>query len=138
MAFKILNIDHIGIAVKDLAATKETFSKVLGMYHKPEDEVIDEQKVKVSFFPSGDAELEFLESTSPDGPIAKYIAGNNDRNGIQHVALRVDDIEAAIADLTAQGVAMIDKKPRYGAGGAKIAFLHPKATGGILVELCQH
>jgi len=137
MAFKILHVDHIGIAVKDLAAIKEVFTKI-GMTHKPEDEVVEEQKVKVSFFPCGDSELEFLESTSPDGPIAKFIAGNNDRNGIQHVALAVDDVEAAIADLTAKGIAMIDKTPRYGAGGAKIAFLHPKSTGGILVELCQH
>ncbi|EGO63040.1 methylmalonyl-CoA epimerase [Acetonema longum] len=137
MGFKILHIDHIGIAVKDLAATKEIFTK-LGMTHKPQDEVVEEQKVKVSFFPCGDAELEFLESTTDDGPIAKYIAGNNDRNGIQHVALAVDDIEAAIAEMNAKGIAMIDKTPRYGAGGAKIAFLHPKATGGILVELCQH
>lgn len=137
MGFKILHIDHIGIAVKDLAATKEIFTK-LGMTHKPQDEVVEEQKVKVSFFPCGDAELEFLESTTDDGPIAKYIAGNNDRNGIQHVALAVDNIEAAIAEMNAKGIAMIDKTPRYGAGGAKIAFLHPKATGGILVELCQH
>ncbi|MDU4962023.1 MAG: methylmalonyl-CoA epimerase [Sporomusaceae bacterium] len=137
MSFKILHVDHIGIAVKDLAAIKETFSKI-GLTPKPEDEVVEEQKVKVSFFPCGDSELEFLESTAPDGPIAKFIAGNNDRNGIQHVALCVDDIEAAIAEMNAKGIAMIDKTPRYGAGGAKIAFLHPKATGGILVELCQH
>lgn len=137
MAFKILHVDHIGIAVSDLAATKEIFTK-LGMTHKPEDEVVAEQKVKVSFFPCGDAELEFLESTAEDGPIAKYIAGNGGRNGIQHVALCVDNIEAAIADMNEKGIAMIDKTPRYGAGGAKIAFLHPKATGGILVELCQH
>ena len=100
MGFKILHVDHIGIAVKDLAAIKETF-KTLGMTHKPEDEVVEEQKVKVSFFPCGDAELEFLESTAADGPIAKFIAGNNDRNGMQHVALAVDNVEAAIADLTA-------------------------------------
>lgn len=137
MSFKITRVDHIGIAVKDLAAIKDVFTKI-GLTPKPEDEVVEEQKVKVSFFPCGDSELEFLESTSPDGPIAKFIAGNNDRAGIQHVALCVDDIEAAIAEMNEKGIAMIDKTPRYGAGGAKIAFLHPKATGGILVELCQH
>jgi len=136
MSFKILHVDHIGIAVKDLASTKEIFAKI-GMTAK-EDEVVEEQKVKVSFFPCGDCELEFLESTSADGPIAKYIASNGDRNGIQHVALCVDNIEAAIADMIAKGFTMIDKTPRYGAGGSKIAFLHPKSTGGILVELCQH
>ena len=136
--FKILHIDHIGIGVNDLAAAKDIFGEKLGMFHQPEDEVVAEQKVKVSFFPCGDAELEFLESTSPDGPIAKAIEKNGGRNLVQHVALRVDNVEAAIADLQARGVEMLDKAPRYGAGGAKIAFLHPKSTGGILIEICEH
>ncbi|SEJ91286.1 methylmalonyl-CoA epimerase, partial [Propionispira arboris] len=101
------------------------------------EEIVEEQKVKVCFIPSGDSELELLESTSPDGPIAKFIEKNNGRNGIQHIALRVDNIEQTIADLLAKGVRMIDEKPRYGAGGSSIAFVHPKSTGGILVELCQ-
>lgn len=137
MAFKVLNVDHIGIGVSDLAATKEFYKNTLGIQHLPEDEVVEEQKVKVSFFPCGDAELEFLESTTPDGPIGKFIEKNGGRNGIQHVALRVDNIEAAIADLMEKGVRMIDEKPRYGAGGSAIAFIHPKATGGVLLELCQ-
>ena len=136
--FKILHIDHIGIGVNDLAAIKDVFGEKLGMFHQPEDEVVAEQKVKVSFFPCGDAELEFLESTAPDGPIAKAIEKNGGRNLVQHVALRVDNVEAAIADLLARGVEMLDKAPRYGAGGAKIAFLHPKSTGGILIEICEH
>lgn len=136
--FKILHIDHIGIGVNDLAAAKDIFGEKLGMFHQPEDEVVAEQKVKVSFFPCGDAELEFLESTSPDGPIAKAIEKNGGRNLVQHIALRVDNVEAAIADLQARGVEMLDKAPRYGAGGAKIAFLHPKSTGGILIEICEH
>ena len=137
MAFKVLNVDHIGIGVSDLAATKEFYKNTLGIEHLPEDEVVEEQKVKVSFFPCGDAELEFLESTTPDGPVGKFIEKNGGRNGIQHVALRVDNIEAAIADLMEKGVRMIDEKPRYGAGGSAIAFIHPKATGGVLLELCQ-
>ena len=137
MAFKVLQVDHIGIGVSDLAATKEFYKKALDMEHLPEDEVVEEQKVKVSFFPCGDAELEFLESTTPDGPIGRFIEKNGGRNGIQHVALRVDDIKAAIADLKAKGVQLIDEEPRYGAGGSAIAFLHPKATGGVLLELCQ-
>lgn len=136
--FKILHIDHIGIGVNDLAAAKNIFGEKLGMFHQPEDEVVAEQKVKVSFFPCGDAELEFLESTAPDGPIAKAIEKNGGRNLVQHIALRVDNVEAAIADLQAKGVEMLDKAPRYGAGGAKIAFLHPKSTGGILIEICEH
>ena len=137
MAFKVLQVDHIGIGVSDLAATKEFYKNALGMEHLPEDEVVEEQKVKVSFFPCGDAELEFLESTTPDGPIGRFIEKNGGRNGIQHVALRVDDIKAAIAELKAKGVQLIDEEPRYGAGGSAIAFLHPKATGGVLLELCQ-
>ena len=136
--FKILHIDHIGIGVNDLAAAKDIFGEKLGMFHQPEDEVVAEQKVKVSFFPCGDAELEFLEYTAPDGPIAKAIEKNGGRNLVQHIALRVDNVEAAIADLQARGVEMLDKAPRYGAGGAKIAFLHPKSTGGILIEICEH
>ena len=93
------------------------------------------KKVKVCFFPVGDSELELLESTSPDGPIGRYIEKNGE--GIQHVALRVDNIENALADLKAKGVRLIDEKPRYGAGGAAIAFVHPKATGGILLELSE-
>ena len=138
MAFKILHIDHIGIGVSDLAAVKDIFADKLGMFHQPEDEIVESQKVKVSFFPCGDAELEFLESTAPDGPIAKAIEKNGGKHLVQHIALRVDNVEAAIADLMAKGVEMLDKAPRYGAGGAKIAFLHPKSTGGILIEICEH
>ena len=137
MAFKVLQVDHIGIGVSDLAATKEFYKNALGMEHLPEDEVVEEQKVKVSFFPCGDAEIEFLESTTPDGPIGRFIEKKCGRNCIQHVALRVDAIKAAIADLKAKGVQLIDEEPRYGAGGSAIAFLHPKATGGVLLELCQ-
>ena len=137
MTYKVLKVDHIGIGFNDLAATKEFYKNTLGIQHLPEDEVVEEQKVKVSFFPCGDAELEFLETTTPDGPIGKFIEKNGGRDGIQHIALRVDNIEAAIADLMEKGVKMIDEKPRYGAGGSAIAFLHPKATGGVLLELCQ-
>lgn len=134
--FDIKNIDHIGIAVANLEESKKFYTDILGMKASGE-EVVEEQKVKVCFLPSGDSELELLESTSPDGPIAKFIEKNGGRNGIQHIALRVDNIETAIADLLAKGVRMIDEKPRYGAGGSSIAFVHPKSTGGILVELCQ-
>ena len=134
--FEVNRVDHIGIAVTNLEEAKKFYTEMLGMKATGE-EVVEEQKVKVCFIPTGDSELELLESTSPDGPIAKYIEKNGGRNGIQHVALRVDNLEQAIADLMAKGVRMIDEKPRYGAGGSSIAFVHPKATGGVLVELCQ-
>jgi len=129
----ILKVDHIGIAVKNLADSAKLY-EMLGIPQAGVEEVA-EQKVRVSFFPVGDSEIELLESTSPDGPIAKYIEKNGE--GIQHLALRVDNLEAALAELKAKGVRLIDEKPRYGAGGAKIAFVHPKATGGILLELSE-
>jgi methylmalonyl-CoA/ethylmalonyl-CoA epimerase len=132
-SMNVLKIDHIGIAVKNLAESAKLY-EMLGIASAGAEEVA-EQKVKVCFFPVGDSEIELLESTSPDGPIAKYIEKNGE--GIQHMALRVDDLEAALAELKAKGVRLIDEKPRYGAGGAKIAFVHPKSTGGILLELSE-
>ena len=132
----ISRIDHIGIAVTNLDDTIKFYEKTLGLKNNGTETVAD-QKVKVAFFPVGDTELEFLESTSEDGPIAKFIEANKGRGGIQHIAVRVPDVKAAIAELKANGVAMIDEAPRYGAGGASIAFCHPKSTGGILLELCE-
>ena len=129
----ILKIDHIGIAVKNLSESAKLY-ELLGIQSTGIEEVA-EQKVKVCFLPVGDSEIELLETTSPDGPIARYIEKNGE--GIQHLALRVDNLEAALAELKNKGVRLIDEKPRYGAGGAKIAFVHPKATGGILLELSE-
>ncbi|WP_346355895.1 methylmalonyl-CoA epimerase [Azotosporobacter soli] len=132
--FKTLKVDHIGIAVKDLDQAKKFYSEMLGMEIMGE-ETVEQQKVRVCFIPCGDSEIELLESTSPDGPIAKFIEKNGE--GIQHLAIRVDNVENALADLKAKGVRLIDETPRYGAGGAQIAFVHPKATGGILLELSE-
>ena len=131
---KILKIDHLGIAVNSIEQAKTFWSDVLGLPFEG-DETVAEQKVTTAFFPVGESEVELLESTAPDGPVAKYIEKRG--QGIQHVALRVADVEAALAELKAKGVRLIDEKPRIGAGGAKIAFLHPKDTHGVLVELCQ-
>jgi methylmalonyl-CoA/ethylmalonyl-CoA epimerase len=130
---KILKVDHIGIAVKSLAQSSKLY-ELLGLESAGTEEVA-EQKVKVAFFPLGDTEIELLESTSPDGPIAKYIEKNGE--GLQHLALRVDNLEATLAELKGKGIRLIDEKPRYGAGGARIAFVHPKSTGGILLELSE-
>jgi methylmalonyl-CoA/ethylmalonyl-CoA epimerase len=127
-------VDHIGIAVANLDESIKFYTDVLGMkLHGTE--TVAEQKVRVAFLPVGDTEVELLESTDPEGPIAKFIEAKG--QGIQHIAFRVDDIEKSLAELKAKGVRLIDEKPRYGAGGAKIAFLHPKATNGVLIELCQ-
>lgn len=131
---KVSKVDHIGIAVKSIAESKKFYTEILGLIALGE-ETVEEQKVKVCFIPCGDSEIELLESTSPDGPVAKFIEARGE--GMQHIALRVDDIDAAIAELKEKGVRLIDEKPRYGAGGARIAFVHPKATNGILLELSQ-
>ncbi|OHD19493.1 MAG: methylmalonyl-CoA epimerase [Spirochaetes bacterium GWD1_61_31] len=127
-------IDHIGIAVANLDETLKVYTDILGLTLHGTETVAD-QKVRVAFLPVGDTEIELLESTEPDGPIAKFIEAKG--QGLQHIAFRVDDIEAALAELKAKGVRLIDEKPRYGAGGAKIAFLHPKSTNGVLIELSQ-
>jgi len=133
---KILNLDHVGIAVNSLEETLKFYEEVLGLKCVGE-EVVEDQQVKVAFLPVGDTELEFLESTTEDGPIAKFIAKNSNRGGIQHVALRVEYIEEAIAEVKANGYRLIDETPRYGAGNAKIAFCHPKGTDGVLLELSE-
>ena len=131
---KILKIDHLGIAVNSIDEGKKFWSDVLGLDFEGA-ETVEEQKVTTAFFPVSESEVELLESTSPDGPVAKYIEKRG--AGIQHVAFRVEDIDAALAELKEKGVKLIDQEPRIGAGGARIAFLHPKATGGVLVELCE-
>ena len=131
---KILKIDHLGVAVKSIDNGKNFWSDVLGLEFAG-SETVEAQKVTTAFFPVGESEIELLESTADDGPVARYIEKKGE--GIQHVAFRVENIEEALTELKAKGIRLIDEKPRIGAGGAKIAFLHPKATSGVLVELCQ-
>ncbi|PIP41668.1 MAG: methylmalonyl-CoA epimerase [Desulfobacterales bacterium CG23_combo_of_CG06-09_8_20_14_all_51_8] len=131
---KILKIDHIGVAVKSIENGKNFWSDVLGLAFEG-DETVAAQKVKTAFFPVGESEVELLETTAPDGPVARFIDKKGE--GIQHIAFRVENIETALAELKKKGVRLIDETPRIGAGGAKIAFLHPSATSGVLVELCQ-
>lgn len=131
---KVTKLDHIGIAVKNIDEALAFYRDTLGITSVG-TEVIEEQKVKVAFLPVGDTELELLESTAPDGPVAKFIEKRGE--GIQHIALRVENIEEALGELKEKGFKLIDQQPRYGAGNARIAFLHPKATGGILLELSE-
>ncbi len=131
---KVLKIDHLGIAVNSVDEGKSFWEDILGLKFEGA-ETVEEQKVTTAFFPVGESEIELLASTSPDGPIAKYI--DKKGQGIQHVAFRVENLEESLAELKENGVKLIDEKPRMGAGGAKIAFLHPKATNGVLVELCE-
>ena len=130
----VKKVDHIGVAVSNLEEAIKFYEEVMGL-NLQGIEVVEQQKVKVAFLPIGDTEIELLESTDKEGPIAKYIEKKGE--GIQHIAYRVDNIEQALDEMRSKGVRLIDEKPRYGAGGAKIAFLHPKSTYGVLIELCQ-
>ncbi|SPD73224.1 conserved hypothetical protein [uncultured Desulfobacterium sp.] len=131
---KVKHIDHIGIAVKAIEQAGKFYTNILGL--KIHDiETVSDQKVNVAFIPITDSEVELLESTEPDGPVAKFIDSKGE--GVQHIAFRVENIEEALKELKEKGVRLIDQTPRKGAGGAMIAFIHPKETNGVLVELCQ-
>lgn len=132
---EVLKLDHIGIAVNSLDEALPFWRDIMGL-EMAGIEVVEEQKVKVAFLPVGDTEVELLESTDEDGPIAKFIERNGGP-GIQHLAFRVKDIEKGIAFMKEKGMIMIDEEPRYGAGGASIAFVHPKSSGRVLVELSE-
>jgi len=131
---KIKHIDHIGIAVKSIEEGGKFFTDILGLKLQ-KLETVEEQKVKTGFFPITGSELELLESTESDGPVAKFIEARGE--GVQHIAFRVENIDGALKELKEKGVRLIDQEPRKGAGGARIAFIHPKETHGVLVELCE-
>lgn len=141
MAFKVLCVDHVGVAVKDLALIKQQMKDILGLDPSLPDETVEDQHVTTSFFkpsPQTEAcELEFLGSTTPDGPIARFIEkSNGGKNGFQHVALRVDDIEACLAVCRLKSSAHRQEMACRCKAGCHIAFLHPKATG-LLLELTE-
>lgn len=131
---KLLRIDHLGIAVNSIDEGKNFWTDVLGLA-LTDTETVEAQKTTTAFLPVGESEVELLESTTADGPVAKFIEKKG--QGIQHIAFAVENIEEALQELKDKGIQLIDQQPRIGAGGAKIAFLHPKATNGVLVELCQ-
>jgi len=129
----VKHISHIGIAVKDLDAGIE-FYKKLGLELEGVEEV-PSQMVKVAFFPCGDTRIELLAPTSEESPVAKFIEKKGE--GIQHLAFAVDDLPAALQESSDKGITLIDKEPRPGAHHADIAFLHPKSSMGVLIELCK-
>jgi len=130
----LTKINHIGVAVKSLEDSLPFYRDNLGMSFAG-IETVDEQKVRVAMLQIGESKIELLEPTSEDSPVAKFLEKNG--IGIHHIAYEVEDIEAAIAMLTAEGVRMIDQSPRCGAHDTRIAFLHPKSSAGVLTELCQ-
>ncbi|MBA4251134.1 MAG: methylmalonyl-CoA epimerase [Chlorobiaceae bacterium] len=132
---RLNNIEHIGIAVKNLESAIKYYEEVLGLKCYAIEEVAD-QKVKTAFFKVGETKIELLESTSPDGPIGKFIEKKGE--GVHHIAFAVDDIGNSLKEVEEKGVQLIDKLPRKGAEGLNIAFLHPKSTFGVLTEFCEH
>ena len=128
-------VDHVAIAVQDLNQAIETYSSLLGK--EPEHiEEVEEQKVRAAFFGVGETNLELLFPTAESSPIAKFLE-KNPRGGLHHICLEVRNIEAHLAELKEKGVQLIDEEPRIGAHNKKIAFVHPKATGGVLIELSE-
>lgn len=127
-------IDHLGIAVKSLEVSLPLYVDTLSLPLHETEEVLD-QKVRTAIFQVGESRIELLEPTSPESPIARFLDQRGE--GIHHVALGVEDVAAALAHLKAKGCRLIDEVPRIGAGGALIAFVHPKSMHGVLLELCQ-
>ncbi|MFX1509185.1 MAG: methylmalonyl-CoA epimerase [Promethearchaeota archaeon] len=129
-----MRIAHIGIAVKDADTALKLYRDVLGL--EPSSvEIVETQKVKSVHIPIGDSSIELLESTSSEGVVAKFIEKRGE--GIHHIAIEVDDIKAALTQMKAQGYQLIDETPRMGAENMQIAFVHPRSTNGVLLELCQ-
>ena len=129
---KVLKIDHLGIAVPALDAAVDAY-RALG-FELGDTHDVPTEKVKVAFLPVGESRLELLEPSTPDSVIARFL---QTRKGLHHVCLLVDDIEGALAELKAKGVELLDETPRPGAGGCRVAFIHPRAAGGVLLELKQ-
>lgn len=131
----IKQVDHIGIAVKDLDQQAKFYSDVLGLKCSGM-EVVTDQKVKVAIFPVGEVRIELLQPTAEDSAIAKFLEKTGE--GFHHISYRVTDLEGNLRRLEEQEVQLIDCRPKSGAGGHKIAFIHPKSTFGVLTELCEH
>lgn len=134
MAFK--KVDHVAIAVPDLDEAIRLYQSLLGKGPEHIEEVED-QKVRAAFFGVGETNLELLFPIAPDSPISKFLEQKQGRGGLHHICLQVSGLEQHLEELKKQGMKLIDEKPRIGAHGKKIAFVHPKSTGGVLIELSE-
>lgn len=130
----IKKIDHIGIVVHDIEAALKVYRDALGL-ELTRAELVPEQAAKVAFLPAGESKIELVEPTTDDGGIARYLAKRGE--GVHHLCLEVDDIEAALAQMAAQGMELIDENPRTGSNGQRYAFVHPKSAHGVLIELYE-
>ena len=130
----INGLAHIGIAVKDLDEALEIYERILGL-EVEKIRIVEEQKVKMAFLLAGEIRIELLEPTDEEGPVARFIEKRGE--GVHHIAFTVADIEASLLEMKNKGIMLVDEKPRIGAEGYKIAFLHPKSIKNVLVELCE-
>jgi methylmalonyl-CoA/ethylmalonyl-CoA epimerase len=130
----VIRIDHIGIAVRNMAESNDLFARLLGEAHY-KTETVESEKVATSFFQIGESKIELLEATDSDSPIARFIEKRGE--GIHHIAFEVSDIHAEMGRLEAEGFVPLNKEPKRGADNKLVAFLHPKSSNGVLVELCQ-
>ena len=128
-------LDHIGIAVDNLEASVKKYEQITGK-KSGEKEVVDEQKVATVFFPLGESRLELLKGTQPDSPISKFIEKRGE--GIHHICFEVENLAQSKTDMSQTGLQFIENISEAGAGGTKVAFIHPKSTGGILIELVEY
>ncbi len=133
---EVKKLSHLGVAVESIDAQVGFFKDVLGLEFTG-TEIVKDQKVKVAFLTVGESRIELIEPTSDDSPVRKFLDKKGGRTTIHHVAYEVDNLEAAIAEAKEKGMRMIDEEPRIGAGGVRIAFVHPKTASGILTELCE-
>ncbi|MFH1679596.1 MAG: methylmalonyl-CoA epimerase [Candidatus Eisenbacteria bacterium] len=131
---KVVRVDHVGIAMKEIGAIAPLLRVLFGG-EEPRVEVVPDQGVRTTAHRAGETSLEFLEGTGADGPVDRFLARRG--SALHHIALAVEDLETALAELKKAGIPLIDEAPRRGAEGKRIAFLHPKGAGGILIELCE-
>ncbi|MCW3980562.1 MAG: methylmalonyl-CoA epimerase [Candidatus Bathyarchaeota archaeon] len=131
----IIGLEHVGIAVNSIAAELPLYEQLLGLKRVKSTES-REQGIKAAFFSVGGTEIELIEPLEKDGAVSRFLEKRG--QGIHHIAFRVDNVEKMLEQLKKQGITLIDEKPRTGLQGGKIAFLHPKSTGNVLIELCEH
>ena len=134
LPFKVLGIEHVALAVKDVDTPSNLFGSLLGISHTSSEEITD-QKVNTHIFDTTQGKIELLDAISDDSPISRFL--ENRGEGIHHIAFKVDKLQPALDYLKNNGIKLIDETPKIGAEGLLIAFLHPKSTYGVLIELCQ-
>lgn len=135
MAARVLGIDHLGVAVRDLSEATTTYGGALGL-NLNGNEDLPERGLSVQFVDAGESRIELIAPTRDDSEVSRFLAKHGE--GLHHICLQVDDIEAALAGMKARGARLVDEAPKAGAGGSRVAFIHPRSTHGVLIELVEY